>query len=118
MTSVLYQYKVRWIEAAAACPIFTAMICYYVEGDKGHLLNEQVRRPGRGYAVRGNAYSFHMPWEKIMKDIGKVVAADEAMELPHEPGVLKSAVLFSLRIGDVVDLNKWLPQAVFCPRLG
>ena len=36
---ILYKYKVRWIEAAAACPIFTALITYYVEGDKGHLLN-------------------------------------------------------------------------------
>ena len=61
VTKVLYQYKVRWIEAAAACPIFTALICYYVEGDRGHLMNVQQHGPERGSAVRGNVYSFHMP---------------------------------------------------------
>ena len=50
VTSVLYEYKVRWIEAAAACPVFTALICYYVEGDRGHLMNVQQHRPDRGYA--------------------------------------------------------------------
>ena len=116
-TALLYKYKVRWIEAAAACPIFTALITYYVEGDKGHLLNEEQHRPKRGYAVRGNVYSFHMPWEEILEKIGGLLQNQARPTLPHKPETLASVVLFSLRIGEVVDLNKWLPQAKLRPHV-
>ena len=114
---MLYKYKVRWIEAAAACPIFTALITYYVEGDKGHLLNEEAHRPKRGYAVRRNVYSFHMPWEKILQKLGSLLNNEDLPSLPHVPETLATVVLFSLRIGDVVDLNKWLPQAKLRPHV-
>ena len=115
VTDILYKYRVRWIEAAAACPIFTALICYYVEGDRGHLLNAEQHRPQRAYAVRGNAYSFHMPWENIAHRLGQVLEEEDTTSLPHRAATLRSVVLFSLRIGDVVDLNKWLPQAKLRP---
>jgi len=35
-TELIYKWKVRWIEAAAASPVFTCLITYYVEGDRGH----------------------------------------------------------------------------------
>ena len=105
VTSLLYKYRVRWIEAAAACPVFTALITHYVERNRGHLLNAEQHRPQRAYAVRGNVYSFHMPWEEIARSLDKVLRAEDAVSLPHPPETLASAVLFSLRIGDVVDLN-------------
>ena len=113
----MYKYRVRWIEAAAACPVFTALITYYVEGDRGHLLNVEQHRPERAYAVRGNAYSFHMPWEGIAEKLGTVLEEEDLDSLPHPPERLASIVLFSLRIGDVVDLNKWLPQAKLRPHV-
>ena len=81
MTDVLYRYKVRWIEAAAACPIFTSLICYYVEGDRGHMMNVEQHRPDRGYAVRGNVYSFGMPWEQIIQNMEKVIEAEDVSYL-------------------------------------
>ena len=118
VTAVLYKYKVRWIEAVAACPIFTALLTYYAEGDRGHLFEETMHKPQRGYNVRGNCYSFHMPWEQILKQLNFVVNAEEGVEvLPHPPEMLKYLVQFSLRIGDVVDLNKWLPQARLRPHV-
>ena len=85
MTDVLYRYKVRWIEDAAACPIFTALICYYVEGDRGHSMNVQQHLPDRGYAVRGNVYSFAMPWEQIIQNMEKVLQGEDVSYLPHSP---------------------------------
>ena len=38
---IIYKYKVRWIECAAASHVFTSVITYYVEGDRGHLLGER-----------------------------------------------------------------------------
>jgi hypothetical protein len=52
VTAVIYKYKVRWIEAAAACPIFTALITYYAEGERGHLMEEEMHGPQRAYNVR------------------------------------------------------------------
>ena len=117
VTAIIYKYKVRWIEAAAACPILIALITYYAEGDRGHLMEEEMHGPQRGYNVRGNCFSFHMPWEEIMKQIGRVEADDGHLLLPHPPEVLRTLVLFSLRIGEVDDLNKFLPQARLRPHV-
>ena len=37
----IVKYKVRWIEAAIACPVWTTMICFYLEEDRGHLMGEE-----------------------------------------------------------------------------
>ena len=68
-------------------------------------MNVQQHGPERGYAVRGNVYSFHMPWEHIAKNMEKVVESEDVDYLPHGPETLASVVLFSLRVGDVVDFN-------------
>ena len=37
---------------------------------------------------------------------------EDAIEaLPHDEQALSHMVLFSLRVGDVAELNKWLPMA-------
>ena len=51
VTEIVSKYKVRWIEAAAACPVFTALITYYLEGDRGHLMNEDLQAPTRNLIV-------------------------------------------------------------------
>ena len=71
---IMYKYKVRYIECAAASPLFTALMMYYVEGDKGHMLNVRQHKPQRAYACRGNVFSFHLPWEDIAKQLGAVTA--------------------------------------------
>ena len=106
VTGLLYKYRVRWIEAAAACPVFTALITYYVEGDKGHLLNAEQHRPQRAYAVRGNLYSFYMPWEEIAQKLNTVLHEENVELLPHPPETLSSIVLFSL-----LNNNYSLPRA-------
>ncbi len=37
----IVRYRVRWIEAAAVCPAWSTMICFYMEEDRGHLMNEE-----------------------------------------------------------------------------
>ena len=49
--------------------------------------------------------------------MGQVLTEQNGETLPHPPDILSSVVLFSLRIGDVVDLNKWLPQAKLRPHV-
>ena len=45
VSSIIYKYKVRWIECVAASPVFTSLINYYVEGGRGHLLGERQHVP-------------------------------------------------------------------------
>ena len=124
-TDIIYKYKVRWIECAAACPFFTSLINYYVEGDKGHLLNEKMHRGRHPVAVRGNVYSFHMPWEEIMCKMAEATGIpdlDKALSktfenLPHPPEALAQMVLFSVNIGDVAELDEWLPVARLRPHV-
>ena len=41
-TDIITRFQVRWIEAAIVTPCWTNMLVYYVEGDRGHLMNEQL----------------------------------------------------------------------------
>ena len=50
-----------------------------------------------------------------MKNVGTVLEEEDVNYLPHGPKTLSSIVLFSLRIGDIIDLNAWLPQAKLRP---
>ena len=54
--SIIVQYQVRWIEMAAVLPYWTCMIVYYVEGDRGHLMNEILAEKLQRRGVRGLAF--------------------------------------------------------------
>ena len=41
-TDIIQRYRVRWIEAAIVSPCWTNLVVYYVEGDFGHLMSEQL----------------------------------------------------------------------------
>ena len=53
-TGILYQYQVRWIEAAIVLPCWTSIMCYYIEGDGGHLMGETVGQQQFRTVVRGS----------------------------------------------------------------
>ena len=69
IASIIMRYQVRWIEMAAVLPYWTCMIVYYVEGDRGHLMNEVLKENQHRAAVRGQAFSFIMPWDEIVKSL-------------------------------------------------
>ena len=65
-TDIITKYQVRWIETAIVSPCWTAMLVFYVEGDWGHLLTEEMGAQKHRTAVKGSCFSFHMPWEDIL----------------------------------------------------
>ena len=89
----ILQYKVSWIEAAAAQPAWTTMMCFYIEGDQGHLLEETMFESSFMSVVRGNVFSYHMPWEKIMTFLERTTSDDKLALLPHDPDHLAHMVL-------------------------
>ena len=81
MSANLHKYRVRRIEAEAACLVFTSLRrSYYGEGERGHLLNAQQHRPQRAYAVRGSIYSFHVPWEDIGMNLGQILTEEQSSD--------------------------------------
>ncbi len=105
----IVKYKVKWIEAAAAAPFFTSMICFYIDGDKGHLMEEELFNPQHRHAVRGNVFSYQMPWEKIIERLEATTKDKELALLPHDPEKLAHMVRLHLRVGSV-DLAKHIPE--------
>ncbi len=75
------------------------MVCY-VEGDQGHLLNEEVQQQQYRTRVRGTAHSFHMPWSDILEELRKHCLDKDIMEsLPRKAECLKYILRVHLRVG-------------------
>ena len=105
----ILKYKVSWIEAAAAQPAWTTMMCFYIEGDRGHLLDETMFESSFMTVVRGNVFSYHMPWEKIMKFLERTTSDEKLALLPHDPEHLAHMVQLHMKIGNV-DMAKHIKE--------
>ena len=99
---------------------------YYVEEPYGHLMLEEAAGASERTKVRGNLFSFAMPWEDIEKNCGTVlqmasVAAEQRKQeissqilLPHDEEML--ATLLNVHIvGGSTDLATHLEGATIRP---
>ena len=57
--------NVTWLECAASCMIWSTMLVYYLESPYGHLMDVALGKPQGRTHVKGNLFSFNMPWEDI-----------------------------------------------------
>ena len=69
MSAVVVKHEVRIIETLVAIPIWTTTSIFYVEGDRGHLLQEKLGQKRWRTAMRGYVSSFVMPWEDILRQL-------------------------------------------------
>ena len=86
----------RWIEAVTACPLFTALVVYYVEGHpkERHHLGSELGQQERGYAVRGNVFSYILPWEAILRSAMDLSTDDVFKSWPHPPEAVAHMIRF------------------------
>jgi len=84
-------------------------MCFYIEGDQGHLLEETMFRSSFMTVVRGNVHSYHMPWEKILHFLNRTTSDAKLSLLPHDPEHLAHMVQLHLKIGSV-DLAKHIKE--------
>ena len=80
-------------------------------------MEEEIHRPERARNVRGNCFSFNMPWDQIVEQLERVETHACREVLPHRPELLKPLVSFRLRVGEVKDLKTFLPQARLRPHV-
>ena len=85
----IYQCKVRFLEMAIISPAWTNMMVYYIEGDHGHLMNEEVHKPKFRTRVQGAPISFQLPWEAILEDMQKNIDSADISHLPRSQESLK-----------------------------
>ena len=103
-------FQVTWLEATIACPIFSGLVAYYIEGEaheRHHLMEEAIAQPLRAYAVRGNIFSFLMDWEKVQNDLGNLLRAVDISQWPAEPSLVIQVVRVKLLRGPEDLVNKF-----------
>ena len=115
-TELLYTHKVRWIEAAAASPVWTSVINYYLEADRGNLIEEHLHRPEHRTAIRGNVSSFSIPWEEVLAALTPETRRNTSWErLPHPPHVLQAIVKVNVKGMLYNEAIEWVAGARIRP---
>ena len=98
-TDLIYKYKVTWLEAAIVQPCWTSMLVCYIEGTRGHLMNEDLYEQQFRTRVRGAAHSFLLPWEEVLAELENHQLKNMAEILPRRPECLKYILRVHLRVG-------------------
>ena len=115
-TELLYRHRVRWVEAAAACPVWTSVVCFYLEQDRRHWLEEDIHKVEHRVAIRGNVSSFSMPWEDIMATLDPTHQGHRAWEsLPHSPATLQALVKITVKVMRYNGALEWVSEAKIRP---
>ena len=123
---VLVSKRVTWLELACASICWSTIFGFYLEEPFGHLMLEEVTGACARTKVRGNLFSFAMPWEDIeanchivMTGARSSAARDtrdiktitrQCAQVPHDEVTL--ATLLNVHIvGGTTDLAKHLEGA-------
>ena len=107
----LVENNVTWLECAASSIFWTTLMIYYLEDPFGHLMGEKMGQAQSRAQVRGNLFSFSMPWEEIARCCTEVLrsSGQESQEaiaklqaemgLPHSEETLATLVHVQIRCG-------------------
>ena len=85
------------------------MVVYYVEGDGGHLMGDELGNQKFRTVVRGSCVSYHMPWEDICKEMQEHGDDRSLGQLPRPQEALKYMLRVSVKVNGL-DLKKHLRQ--------
>jgi hypothetical protein len=117
-SDILYKHNATWLEMAVASPCWTTILVYYIEGDRGHLLDEKYGRQRWRTRVKGSASTFQMPWEDIIGDLQRAIGDETLAEIPRPAECVKYLLRVRLKIGQL-DFSKkqWLKQLRIRPHV-
>ena len=113
-TDIITRFQVRWIEAAIVTPCWTNMLVYYVEGDRGHLMNEIQGKQSFRTVVRGSCISYPMPWEDVLESLEQNLVDRDLLQVPHPEKCVKYMLRVLLRVNGF-DFKKHLKQVMVRP---
>ena len=87
--------KVTWLEATIAAPVFSGLVTYYVEGgpsQRRNLMDARLGGAERAWKVRGNLFSFRLPWEHVIRQLRDKCEGGDLSEWPWSPEAMCQAV--------------------------
>ena len=83
------------LEATIAAPVFSGLVTYYVEGrpqTRYNLMDSCLGKADLSWGVRGNLFSFLLPWEKILTQLFEKVEDGDLSEWPLSPKTARNLV--------------------------
>ena len=124
ISSLLVSQQVTWLECACANLVWSTILVYYLEEPYGHLMCESLEGAQARTQVRGNLFSFALPWGDIDQRCAEALdnwstASEEvrsAWELPHDETIL-AALLNVHIVGGTTDLATHLKGATIRPAI-
>ena len=87
--------KVTWLEATIAAPVFSGLVTYYIEGgpsQRRNLMDTRLGGPQRSYKIRGNLFSFLLPWEDVIRRLSEKCEEGDLSEWPWSPEAMCEVV--------------------------
>lgn len=96
MSAIVARHGVRFVEMCVALPVWTTTNVFYVENDRGHLLQEKIGQKRWRTAMRGYVSSFVMPWQDILQQLTSPLSDKDMAEIPRSPECLRFLVRFTL----------------------
>ena len=91
------------------------MIVYYVEGHEGHVMNEEFGKQQWRTAVRGQCFSFVMPWSQILREFNQRPGSDAKLaDLPRDADTLHYLFRIHLKVAGK-DFGEKLKQVCLRP---
>ena len=85
------------------------LVTYYVEGkpnERHRTCDTELGGQERAIGIRGNVYSYMLPWESILSSAEKVTSDDVFEVWPHPPKVV--AHMFRFALSARLMNNAWL----------
>ena len=116
----IIENNVTWLECAASCLVWSTMLVYYLESPYGNLMKEILGKPQGRTKVKGNLFSFNMPWEDIEKCCHQAVLhakqphKTELKKLQSELGLPHSEETLALMVNKRPWLYFWIFYLLFC----
>ena len=91
------------MEIICASPCITSMICFSLEVKYGNMLNTQALMHRHRVGARGNATTFPLPWEVLLRELQNIDtldAASSSLQLPRTGKELQHVVQILLKTND------------------
>ena len=102
--------NVTWLEATIAAPVFSGLITYYIEGDQSdrhNLMQVEFGKADKSWGVRGNIFSFLLPWNKVLQQLFEKIEDGDLSEWPLAPNIARQIVRVSFSRGPESLLSKF-----------
>ena len=102
--------NVTWLEATIAAPVFNGLVTYYIEGDQGdrhNLMQVGLGNAQKSWGVRGNVFSFLLPWESVLRQLFLKIEDGDLSQWPLAPDMARQLVRVSLTRGPEALVSKF-----------